>query len=275
MNLIDFMLLERLDIILVQEHNIKDLSRLEYIDKHYNILLNASFLLKGGTAILVNRVSSVKILKHEMDVKRQILSAECEIFDTVLQMINVYAPSGNNKKKGRDDLFQNDLLYFVRKNLRNLILGGDWNCITSMRDCSSNDNILMSKALGYLKNTLKRKDIWLLTNKTIEYTYVKQGYGSRLDRIYVRDLGSNITEAKTIPISWSDHSVLKTRIKLEHDISFGKGYWKLNCSLLDKSVIMDNVHLQWNSLKMEMYGMNFNSVLDWWVYAKKQVNFSS
>ena len=109
MNLIDFMLLERLDIILVQEHNIKDLSRLEYIDKHYNILLNASFLLKGGTAILVNRLSSVKILKHEMDVKGQILSAECEIFDTVFQIINVYAPSGNNKKKGREDLLQNYL----------------------------------------------------------------------------------------------------------------------------------------------------------------------
>ena len=64
----------------------------------------------------------MKVVNYEMDVKGHILSAQCSLFDTVFQLINVYAPSGNSGKKDREDLFQNDLLYFARKNLKNLIL---------------------------------------------------------------------------------------------------------------------------------------------------------
>ena len=162
-----------LDIIFVQEHNVKEISQLEYVEKHCDIILNPTFLLKGGTAILFNKKSKVKVLHHEMDVKGHIISVRCIYLDTEFRLINVYAPSGTNRKKEREELFLNDMLYYLRNNLRNVIIGGDWNCITSKRDCSSYDNQLSSEALQKVKNELQLKDVWLLTNNFIEYTYIK------------------------------------------------------------------------------------------------------
>ena len=212
----------------------------------------------------------MKVVNYEMDVKGHILSAQCSLFDTVFQLINVYAPSVNSGKKDREDLFQNDLLYFARKNLKNLILGGDWNCTTSQRDCSNLDNNLVSKSLIQLKNILKLKDVWLLTNNVVEYTYIRHNYGSRLDRIYVKDLQHNVTESRNVPVSWSDHNVLRACIKLERNISYGKSYWKLNCSVVTQSIVHDNFIEMWNALQFAL-DRKQNSVLDWWIFAKSHI----
>ena len=128
------MMVQKLDILFVQEHNVKNISQVEYIKQYCDVVLNSTSLLKGGTAILINRKSNVKILQNEMDVKGCILSLKCNFLGTDLQLINVYAPSGNDKKLDREELFKNDLLYYCRNNLQNLIIGGDWNAITSQRD---------------------------------------------------------------------------------------------------------------------------------------------
>lgn len=77
------------------------IAKIKYIEKYSNILLNSTFLLTGGTAILINKLLQVKIINHEMNVTGQILSANCSYFDITFQCINVYAHSGNNKKKER------------------------------------------------------------------------------------------------------------------------------------------------------------------------------
>ena len=125
------MLFHRIDIFFIQEHNVKDINKLEYIEKHCHIILNSTHLLKGGTAFFINKLSQVTILNHEMDAKGQILSVKCTVLDKEFQLINIYAPSGKNKAKEREELFKDDLLYYLRNNLRNVILAGDWNCITS------------------------------------------------------------------------------------------------------------------------------------------------
>ena len=119
------MIFHKIDILCIQEHNIKEQSKLEYVEKHCIVILNTTHLLKGGTAVLINKLSQVKIINNEMDTKGQILSVKCCIAEIVFQIINVYAPSGNDKRKEREELFNTDLLYFVRNNLKNVIIAGD------------------------------------------------------------------------------------------------------------------------------------------------------
>ena len=42
--------------------------------------------------------------------------------------------------------------------------------------------------------TLNLKDVWFLKHRQIEFTYVRENYGSRIDRAYVKDLSNNVIE---------------------------------------------------------------------------------
>ena len=80
-------------------------------------------------------------------------------------MINVYAHAGN--VNDREDLFNHDLLYYMRNNLDNTIIVGDWNCVASQRDTQSK-NAQISKSLLNLVRNVKFKDIWFINNKVID-----------------------------------------------------------------------------------------------------------
>ena len=82
--------------------------------------------------------------------------------------------------------------------------------------------------------------MWFLANHLVEYTYFRDNYGSRLDRIYVRDLYCNVTNVDNIPVSWSDHCMIKVLFKIKDANMVGKGYWKLNSSLLSEDIVIDN-----------------------------------
>ena len=263
------MILHKLDIIFIQEHNIKDGNRLEYLEKYCKILINYSQNLKGGVAILINNVSNVDVLNSETDVNGLVISALCKVSTVRILLLNVYAPSGTDKKREREQLFDSDILYFLRNNISNIIMGGDWNCITSPRDCSNSENDLMSKSLLSLKNNLKLKDAWFSLNHHIEYTYLRPNYGSRLDRFYVKDFQNNIASIQTIPVSWSDHCSIKLSLKLENVMTPGKGYWKLNCSILDHDIIENNFGTYWECIQKKKH--NFDNILEWWKFAKSEL----
>ena len=76
------MYMHNIDICFIQEHNIKDKSKLEFLEKHCNILINYSIYHKGGTAILIKKNSSVNILNCEYDVNGSIISAKCKYSNT-------------------------------------------------------------------------------------------------------------------------------------------------------------------------------------------------
>lgn len=69
------------------------------------------------------------------------------IGEQVIPILNIYAPSGNNKKTEREKNFATDLLYYLRHNADNIIFGGDFNCITSLRDVSNVNENLIPKSL--------------------------------------------------------------------------------------------------------------------------------
>ena len=269
MKMINLMFLYKIDIFYIQEHNLKDHSKLEYLKKFCEVLINYSNCHKGGTAILINKGSNVDVLSWECDVNGHIVSAKCMYSNSTLQLVNVYAPSGSDKKSIREDLFQNDLLYFLRNNNQNLILGGDWNAITCKRDCSNIQSDLVSPALTRLMNNLKFKDTWFLTNHLVEYTFFRQNYGSRLDRLYVKDLQNSVSDTQNIPVSWSDHSMIKSTFRLDNVSRPGRGYWKLNCSILKQDVVIENFSERWEWLKSKK--SKFNNILEWWNFVKAEL----
>ena len=67
----------------------------------------------------------------------------------------------------------------------------------------------------------------------VEFTYFRDDYGSRLDRIYATDFKSSISNIVTKPIPFSDHHGVIINITFENIVEMGKYYWKLNTKLLE------------------------------------------
>ena len=107
------------------EHNIKDENKIKFLFDNYLVFLNKSINLKGGTMILIDKSIECNIVKVEMSPDSRILSVICTINGVKMQLINVYAHSGNNMNVARDELFEKDLVYYLRHNIPVSYMSGD------------------------------------------------------------------------------------------------------------------------------------------------------
>ena len=96
-----------IDIAMIQEHNIKDHRKIEYLAEFYHIILNKSILLKGGTLIAIDKKLPCNIGYTYMHPTSRLSSIYLNVFNTRLYLINIYAPSGKAKEKEREDFFEN------------------------------------------------------------------------------------------------------------------------------------------------------------------------
>ena len=53
--LVEYLNQNNIQIAAIQEHNIKTVSKFEYLEKYYHVLINKSIQLKGGTMIIIDR----------------------------------------------------------------------------------------------------------------------------------------------------------------------------------------------------------------------------
>ena len=269
LKLIDFCKLHKIDVILIQEHNIREKKNLcKEIFDFFHVNINLEISLKGGTAIFINRKLPLDIISCENLANSRIMSMKAKIYNQVLHFLNIYAQSGTNVSKERDELFSNDLVFYLRHNLNNTIMGGDWNCVLSQRDTESSSTHV-SKALLHLIRTIQFKDAWFLKNRNVEYTYSRTNHGSRLDRFYVKDMGNYIKHIKVIHVSFPDHSSVMMNLDLPNIPKTGKYYWKMNVDLLDRKDIKDKFKVKWDKIKA--FINNYDSINTWWdMYANNK-----
>ena len=267
--LINFMRFHKIDIMLIQEHNIRDIKAIgSDLNDFCHVSLNLSICHKGGTGILICKSLPFEIINEEKSAESRIMSMKIKIYDQFIHLVNVYAHSGSRSSE-RDNLFKNDLIYYLRNCLQNTYIGGDWNCVLSERDKSS-DNTTISNTLLNTVRSLNLKDVWFLKHKNIEYTFIRNNFGSRIDRAYVKDLANCVQNVKIIHVNFSDHSCVWTEFNIKNISQKGKGFWKLNISLLDDVNIKNSFKMQWNSICLDKN--RYQNINVWWdQYAKKEI----
>ena len=266
LELVNYIKYKKIDILFLQEHNLRERNLIcNELLELCDIFINLSVNQKGGTATLISKKFNYGLQSNEFSADGRIVSTIIKHYNTELHLVNVYAPASASHSE-RDSFFQNDLLYYLRNKLNNVILGGDWNCILSERDCQSR-NIQVSKTLLNIVRSIKCKDAWFCKDRNVEYTFVRQNYGSRIDRFYVRNLANYIEYIKVVHVNFSDHSSIEMSIKLPEIPKVGRYYWKLNVSMLDRDDIKDEFRTEWNRIKNSI---NFyDTINDWWVIQAK------
>ena len=217
--------------------------------------------------ILLHKMLKYSVISCEKSYDSRIISLKISIDKRPLHLLNVYAPSGKKDLREREDLFNNNILYYLRNNLSNTIWGGDFNCIIRETDVSNKNSHLKSKALDNTIKQLKLKDAWFTKHSVPVYTYFRENYGSRLDRFYVGEIQDSIQNIVVNNISFSDHAAVILSLSLDEIGKKGNFYWKLNTSLLDSEEVINNFKEFWQQLKRKIY--SFTNICDWWEHCAK------
>ena len=259
-----FIVQHKLDIILLQEHNIRDDGKVAYLENHYSIIMNKSVNFKGGTCILIKKGSGCEIERVEMSADSRVISAICKIEDKKIHILNIYADA--NDSTNRETFFDQELPYYLRHNTSNTFLGGDFNSVLSTNDVSTKDPRKISKSLLKIVRQAKLIDAWWIHNNHQEYTYVRQNYGSRFDRFYCNNR-ENISHSSHLQCSFSDHSSVAITINMNTNILIGKSYWKLNTKLLEDDTIKYNFSILWTYLRGKQY--DYDNINVWWEMCAK------
>jgi exonuclease III len=88
----------------------------------------------GGTAILA------KDCYHITNIQRIPTGRGTSAQFNDIKIVNIYAPSGSERKRERDDFYNNDVARLLIHPNPNMILAGDFNCVLANSDCAGSPN---------------------------------------------------------------------------------------------------------------------------------------
>jgi len=128
-------------------------------------------------------------------------------------IVNIYAPSGVERKRERENFFSNELPYLLRDIPLSLLVEGDFNCVLTNIDATGNPNY--SRALQEFIRGFDLLDMWEMSQERATYTHYTSRGASKIDRIYAsRNLSRNKRGAETRDASFTDHLAVVIKLPL-------------------------------------------------------------
>ena len=144
------------------------------------------------------------------------------IGDGFPQILNLYAPSGNNSMDARRTFYGESILRNLRLRGNLPILFGDFNCVTNRIDTTENLNLKKCEALSDLLNLFGYSDGFrTLYPNDIQFTFVRPHMAP--SRVYLPPLWKEkVMEVNHFP-TLSDHKGLE--VTLDAQAPVRNHYW--------------------------------------------------
>ena len=267
--LITLIQVHKLDIILLQEIRISEEQINQKIRNHGftgKVSIDAEDSMKPGVAILWRSVLPVKEIITLVSCRAQLA-----ILGSIA-IVNIYAPSGSDKKFERGSFFARDLFQaFSTNSASDWIVGGDFNCILKPIDVENGAGFNQKKCpqlldLVNIKSLIDAFRHFYPTKK--EYTFFRTSCApSRLDRFYLsQELLQRVNSVQHVA-SLSDHCGVLLEMSFQSFNQYGKRsshetYWKLNVRILEDEDFDENFISLWSELKLKQ--TRFSDIADWW-----------
>lgn len=188
-----------------------------------------------GVSILIKNNLPYKVISKYTDKEGRMLLLNIEINGTEYTLCNVYAPTIlTDRIEFFGKLKQFIQIHAISRN--NLLIGGDFNCVDNVADRNSGNLDKSSQALTKLKKDVNLIDIWRFKNPfRIEYTFINpshNGHDSRIDVWLISNsIGNKTLLSQIIESPAPDHRAVTFRFRIINKPR-GKGYWKMNNSVL-------------------------------------------
>ena len=162
-----------------------------------------------------------------------------------INMINIYAPSGAEKKAERETFYNKDILQLLPTTNIEILLAGDFNCTLKKADTTSHTT--PSKALTVFINGLKLQDKGQINTNHRDFTHFTTQGAARIDRIYISpNLKERQQRLETKTAAFTDHKAVFLKIATDDKIVIhGRGYWRMNNLLLHDNVFQHSLLKKW------------------------------
>ena len=269
--LLSILQLEKPDIVLIQELilNTEDL----------NVFISSARGFKASSNVddTDSRKPGTGMIWHESVPVSQVTALEARRMQVAYigpyPVVNAYPPAGSDNGPGRREFFREQLFRVMRGLGTKLpILGGDWNCVTNIKDIEGGDYAKKkSQDLADLVRDFNMADAFrYLHPDKREYTWARKSkFGSRLDRFYIpQELLQGLLEVSHHSYL-SDHKYVKMVIRLPEvekkkfkEKIRDSGFWKLNVSVLEEEDFMLEFKVMWERLLARK--PEFADSADWW-----------
>lgn len=205
------------------------------------------------------RPRDITVLKFEKDLSGRVVTVDIADEGGIVRLINIYGPNAPTES---EEFYKEEVPYFFI-GACNFIVGGDFNCVTDVKDTSTgkHKNRGGAEQLMWLVNNFKLIDVWVTAGGGESgFTRLSKNGGSRIDRIYVSSqIAVRIKAAATIEtIDISDHlGVLVDLQKMG-----APGYrrpWRMNVKLLEDADVDKEIR---EIIQREF--RDCNSTFKWW-----------
>ncbi|KAK6165076.1 hypothetical protein SNE40_023679 [Patella caerulea] len=260
--------LRKADIIYLQETHIGNISEGIKLERLGNFKAFWSFgaINQYGVGILINKNINFNLIKFDYDFAGRMLCLDVLISSVKFRFLNIYAPVVVTERR---EFFNYIYKFCLTSSI--LCLGGDFNCILSLRDkIGGNPD---SGREGYIQLNKIIVDFNLLDvyrhlhpqgNVT---TWRGVGVSTRIDRLYFSARFANSFNCYSIfPCSFSDHDYIFCTVSLNDELNIGPGFWKFNNSILDREEFVSSFREFWVS-----YSLDVEISLAWWEQAKLDI----
>jgi exonuclease III len=245
-----------------------------------SIYLNSGTSQSRGVAVLIPDKMEHTIQKILQDEYGKYILLEGVFNSYELALCNIYAPTADKQREQLD--FLDSILPLINEYADKMILAGDFN--TYMSDLDKHGEIKKASEYSSRIKTIIEEvnmcDIYRVLNPEIRrYSWRKMSYlgiqQSRLDYIFIpNSLIYNVLEIEIGHSLYSDHSPIHLKLADKQSVSKGRGFWRLNVSLLkdleyitqiNKIIIEEQEKLRacdkglaWDTLKMMIRGFSIS-----------------
>ena len=268
---------QKCDITFIQEtHFTKQMQDTLFKELGKNIFRSDGTSNSRGVAIWIKDRINFKIIDEHKDSDGRFILINIEINENIYTLVNIYAP---NRSRERNSFFKTVKSYINKYGLGQTILGGDFNDIWSLIDTKNKtkSSKKIDKPVTGLKGLIKSCkliDIWRSRNKNLrQFTWCRKdrSEATRIDYFLIsKEVQKNCKSCDIRPLvqKITDHNAVSLKINTERG-NKGRGYWKLNSSVLNnddyvneinklinryekESINCDDLGILWDNLKIEV-----------------------
>ena len=195
-------------------------------------------------------------------------------------LLNIYAPSGSDKKYERAKFIGQDIFRVLSLHSgASWILGGDWNCVLKTLDIKGGTGF-SQKVCPALRDLVRSYDLCDVFRHEFprkeEFTFFRAGKApSRIDRFYLsRSLVEGLSGTQHVA-SLSDHCGVQMSLWLTVELvslprNLRRTYWKLNTSILNDKEFLPSFIALWSEISKA--NNLFVDCAEWWdKWAKPEI----
>lgn len=250
---------KELNIVAIQETKVEGEEQtqrmMQQLTAHHNVCICHAVGVSGGCMLLIKQSLGAVIQNVVACLEGRLIVCDFAIMSRDWRAVVIYAPTRAEERK----VFFEGLRAWLDTE-RLILLLGDFNCVCSARDKSS-ETRFRDASTSVLQETVEEfclEDVGdvMVGSQAVQFTHFQGRSHARLDRAYVSlEILSKCHDYRVTPVSFSDHCLVSFTIggRKRKVNRFNWDLWKMNSKLLQDEEFRSAIAEKIKKLELESF----------------------